>query len=607
MNIKLLLSITLLLLPLLTLAGNPGSVIYNETNPPLAGDLKKSPYQVYTRHPLAIVWQNTTPKPEELTKKIRLKLTAGESTHLPIYIYSNQALTDLTLQAPSTGMIKSIGHMEYVEKVGHHLWKLPLSGKVKAPLYISKQWPVNVPKHQTLANWVSITIPLDTAAGIYKQQISINHATSMDEDDFVEIEIEVLPFKLVEAEDYFLGLYAWGRNNEVTKKEYLEAYSNMREFGLTTIAIMAEVREKITTLGTDLRINWNKKGPLHKAMSAYKEVDFPKQEVLWLMSGGDGGDLYRWCISDKRPKALSVKQCYQQLIMEVVQYGKEQGWPELILQPVDEPFRKKDRYKIALDTYQWLSELEGVKVEINNLNGSHAGKSDWPKFFSTSSHFAFARGPYIKNYRYDKEKWQSLLSQNPDKTFWFYNADNTGWHPEIMRFWYGFGLWASEGKGFLQWAYQIDYYIRKKNDPDFVYKPNRFYAFYYPETKQYTGGPTPGLIGIQAGINDLRYVLTQQQLLTQCEQASPTAAGVAEDIKADFLNALADIDYGSMASNWPVVGHWEKQEKKGNLMTIGGDYIVPNGLTYKDYDKLRDQLINNIQRLQNTPDCNHQG
>jgi hypothetical protein len=582
-------------------------VNYVELNPPLKFEEseRQQGYVTFTRNPLKIIWPNTIPTRSEITNQLSVRLTPGETTTIPLYLHTYTDLDKINVLLEDKSYITNVGHMVYSPKFGHKSWELPSSGITNIPLYISESWPVNIKKDSTLSIWLTVKIPENIASGLHSETflIDTDNAAPLE----IKLDIDALPFTLDSAKDYFLALYTWGRESSLDKSDYKNAYTIMKSFGLTTIAIMAEVRERYYINNGKLKIKWSGNGPLFTAMEAYKETNFPNNEVIWLMGGGDGGDLYRWCHSDKKPEHISENSCYQELVKEVLDYGKKNNWPKLILQPVDEPFRGKERYKIAKNTYSWLSNNDEIELETNNLNGPHASQEDWKYFFDNSKYMALSRGPYLKNYKFEETKWDSFVNDlvKSEKEVLFYNVDNTAWHPEIMRFWYGYGLWQSKAYGFIQWSYQIDHFIKSKNDEDAIYKPSRYYVYYYPKTENHSGGASLGFIGLREGINDLKYLVTQQRLLNQCLNGNTKQSqATARKIQNDLTTKLSKINFTTLASKWPIVGNWDKEKNTFSSMEVSGEFRTPNGLTFENYNNIRSSVIDNIMTLLSLPGCN---
>lgn len=179
------------------------------------------------------------------------------------------------------------------------------------------------------------------------------------------------------------------------------------------------------------------------------------------------------------------------------------------------------------------------------------------------------------------------------KELWFYNIDLTGWHPEPLRFMYGFGLWQSGATGCIEWAYQSP--ARPGKEAAVYEQPNAI-IYQYPATETESGGPVIAWEAIREGVDDYRYLVTLRAWVERAGRSGKAeAAREADDIWHEVETALNSIDFRACEGS-AAQGDWTGKKEfapDGNRI-VSGDHKIANGWTFEDYDALRQRIAEGI-------------
>jgi len=198
----------------------------------------------------------------------------------------------------------------------------------------------------------------------------------------------------------------------------------------------------------------------------------------------------------------------------------------------------------------------------------------------------------------DGERWTAYRDRlkRDGKTLMFYNVDVSGVHPEAMRFGYGLALWARGADGMINWHYQG--HVRGGGYELSTRQGNANMTFVYDAHGEFKGGPSIGWEAAREGVKDYTALYTLRELIAEARMSSDAeqqaAAAAAEREVAAYVNRLTfdTIDTGSALA---LPGRWERETyDEDDVKILGGDYKIPNGFTYADYDRLRRLVCEHI-------------
>jgi len=550
---------------------------------PSAAD-KARGYQLFSRHWLDFVFPHSRPRVGEDAVRLETFVTPGEAEPLT---FSVVALRDLKqarvtvgdLVSPTGGRIASSATTIY-----------PVRCLDKRVVYSSKQFirdvPVLLEKRPSIdvaagvakRFWLDLAIPAGTLAGIYQGTASF--AAEGVSAAKLAIHIRVLPFTLPEPKDMFFGEYYQGPRLADTpelKREFLERdMRDMRAQGMTSIGLCFGVdTEPASFVDGKAKLVFDGSSLFEHCMNLYRELGFPAPIVLLSDSGqGFAGK------SEAEFGSPEYKQYYQAFWRAMQAECKTRGWPELIVQPVDEPGwqdqQAKDRNTTLL---KWLKEIPGMRTE-----------QDGPP----DGYFRSVAGPHADMWNYnggiDKE---SVVAEAKAKGHLvvLYNCDVESYRPEAQRYVAGFFQKRSGIHGCYNWAYMS---FSGSPYSDFDYRTGTW-MHVYPKWKDEVGGPSTGWLGFREGIDDYQYVLAFEQAAAKAErQGNAAAKKAAAEGRQQLASLLATIDYSPRVRSTP---RFAIKRAVGDGFEVTGLFKLPNGWDFPTYDIARWQLAEATLRI----------
>jgi hypothetical protein len=328
-------------------------------------------------------------------------------------------------------------------------------------------------------------------------------------------------------------------------------------------------------------------------MDEYLKAGYP-EPMVWLM----GADIPRYCEKISPLDSPEFAQAYRSVIQQIINHGRNRGWPEIIFQPVDEPFEHADRFPRAKRLLEILKSIPGLRTENDGMNGRRENFDD--DFYRLSDCLALHDGPTLRRGRLDMDKWWAFHAKAiaDGKRIWFYNIDLTAWHPEPVRFMTGFGPWKSKAHGALEWAYMFPV---KESDPAAVYRQPKALLYRFPEAPGESGGPTIAYEAVREGVDDFRYLLTLKQMVAEAQKSGRNdvrriAAELWRPIEAKIEAARFEGCRGRAAQgNWTGRCEYLPDGNRG----VRGDHKTANNWAFGDYDDLRAKIARGIIRLGN--------
>ena len=446
------------------------------------------------------------------------------------------------------------------------------------PVLLERRTRVDIAPNVAKRFWLDARIPKDAAPGVYRTTATF--AADGVPNASIPIRIRVLPFPLPEPKDMFFGEYYQGPKLAKTpeqKRAFLERdMRDMRAQGMTSIGLCFGVDTKPATFEDgQAKLVFDGTSLFEHCMNLYRDLGFPAPIVL-LSDSGQG-----FAAKSEEPfGSPGYKARYQAFWRAMQAECKARDWPELIVQPVDEPGWKdqaaKDRNATLL---KWLKEIPGMRTEQD-------GPGD--------GYFHGVAGPHADMWNYNggigKEKVVAAAKRK-GHLIALYNCDVESYRPEAQRYVAGFFQQRSGTHGCYNWAY-----MSFSGSPycDFDFRHGTW-MHVYPEWKDEVGGPSIGWMGYREGIDDYRYMLALKQAAAQAEEQGDPALRATATAGRKQLAALLDtLDYSPrvrsqcrFAAKRPVDDGYE----------VTGPFRLPNGWDFRTYDIARWQIAEAIMRM----------
>ncbi|MGD8240596.1 MAG: hypothetical protein PVH68_18720, partial [Armatimonadota bacterium] len=549
----------------------------------------------FRRSTLDIAMPDTVPAAGDVDRQLEAFAAPGQHQPLSFRVRALRDLSDFSpqpsdLSGPGGGRIPAaavtVRPVRYLERMVHR----SMIDTIVKPTFLDDRDSVDIPADTTAWFWVIIDVPPDAREGLHEGTIALNIGGA--EVGEIPIRLEVLPIRLVEPPGIAIGFYDRPPAAPDTRAVSLERYREMRRRGMTTVGLVAS--SHVERDGDRPRVVWDEQNMLGEAMAAYTEAGF-SEPIVWLM----GGVERNLCIREFGPlESDAFESAYRDIIAQIQARVAAEGWPEIIYQPIDEPPHNRERMAIAVRCLQVLKSVPGVRTEEDgNLV---PGTDDFEAMYPHTDVICCNFRRQVEQQK--RGTWPTEMRQRCErdgKLLWTYNIDTTGYHPEAMRFGMCFGREACGSKGMIEWIYQS---VRADEDPyevDANRERLKFY-FWFPPYGEENGGPSIGLEGATEGATDAKYLATFEAAVRQARASGdPQKAALADQALAEYERQLSKITYTAMRTELPYQGEWtvpKRFDDEGRPL-VSGNFKIPNGWTFDDYDKTRRLLADWIVRL----------
>lgn len=445
--------------------------------------------------------------------------------------------------------------------------------------------------------WFTVRVPPSAQPGVYKgtivfhaqaaspastEEVQAQPAPSPQETFSCPITLRVYPFPLPEVKDKYWGVYYTGPSpfedgEDLAKLE--RHLRDMRAHGMTSVGLCFGWDEAQTDVaGRRVDFLPEGRGRYETFMRLYRDLGFPAP-VIQL------ADTVQQAVAAKLAlTSAEFAEAYAGIWRWVTDYARKRKWPEIIVQPVDEPAwqgeEARERNRLLLDV------LARLAPEIRT---EQDGPGD--EYFHTIA------GPLAHVWNYN-----GTLAPPPviaqakanGKIILIYNCDVEWYRPVVDRYVAGWFLVAAGIDGCFNWAYQAftgDPY----DDLDGTYGDH---LAVYPPGHGQPGGPSIAWEAFREGIDDYRYIALVWDLASRARRkASAQARELADRAEAEITRLVESLRYSPQVRDMAA---WEKFWPEGETFCVSGEMNLPNGWSLADYDEARRRLADLAVRLATT-------
>jgi hypothetical protein len=554
---------------------------YLETTPEIVptADEQARGFALFHRHWMDLVFPTSIPTDDQREVNLRTFATPGE--HEPLTV-SLRALRDLTdarvtvsdLRGEDGAIIPASEITIYPIRCLNKRETYPSEYYIEdMPVVLERRESVNVAAGVSQRFWLSIHVPEDAQPGSYAGTVTV----SADGDSVeLPLTVEALPFKLDDPEGIFWGEYYSGPKLVIEDPTYREAMraelADMRAHGMTSVGLcFGPTLECFEVTDDGVKVNYGDERYVW-FMDAYVELGFPAP-VIQL------SDSPQSAFGSQYPlQSEEFAQAYKSAWAAMQAEAARRGWPEVIVQPVDEPGWKdqaaKDRTVRLLEL---LKQVPGLRTEQD-------GPGD--------DFFHDAAGPHADVWNYNggvaaPERVAQAIADGHIVTC--YNNDVECYRPGLQRYAAGVFLLASGTHGIYNWSYG-GWKGNPYDDQDAKYGD---LIHVYPATERDAGGPATGWEGFREGADDYKYCDLLRRTIARARAAGKNAeADTAQDV---FDDMIASIEYS------PRLRYSAKFDQvttdADGVSRIGGRMQVRNGWEFARYDEARRQVADQILAL----------
>ncbi len=558
--------------------------------PRLSAVQQRRGYVAFRTNYLDMVFRETVPTADALDAELSAFASPGEYEPMSLAVRALQNLGDVAvrcgpLTGPGGGQIPpaaiDVRAVRFLQKKPHY----SKTEWLEAPAVLERRERVAIGAHTSQPFWLTVHTPADARPGVYRGQVEISARGR--ERLTIPVRFEVLPIRLCAPDGMCLGMYDSEKCYSTAADALYEKYVDMREHGMNSVGFCGGLGGPVRFEGGQAQIAWDDTKGLALAMHAFQRAGL-RGPLHWLMSGVTQAALRQGALDSP-----AFAAAYRSILEAVLAESRRRHWPAIIYQSEDEAFEHRVRWDHMVRTLQVMRTVPGLRTAADGMNGNPEGLDGVLPLLDVLN---YHDGPHLVRRVYDGPAWERFVDrlERAGQQVWFYNIDTTGYHPEIMRFGYGFHLIRCRAKGSFCWAYQWgtkDPYVDPLKGFNFMFR--------FPPMGQEPGGPSTGWEATREGADDLRYYLTYQAAARRARRAGDAArlAIVARTDRA-LAAALAKIAY----DEWTQPGHqgrWTGGETTDadGVKTRAGHYKLPNGWDFAEPDRLRRLLADAIVAL----------
>ncbi|NLF19078.1 MAG: hypothetical protein GX595_17765 [Lentisphaerae bacterium] len=444
--------------------------------------------------------------------------------------------------------------------------------------------PVAIPAGRTQTFDLLFRGPADLPPGRYAGAVTVQAGS---QSQAIPVEVLLLPWRLPEAEGLLYGEYYRTRGQPAEWRERLRAdLADMRRQGMTSVGLcFGPDPTSYRRDGERFTIDFQGDTLFEAFMETYVELGFPGPVILLADSGQSAA--FPVGSIDSEAFARAYTNFHQALAAAV----QAKGWPELIIQPVDEPGWQDQEHRDRNVTLLKLLKAAGRRTEQD-------GPGD--------GYFHNEAGPWSDVWNYNGALSSAAITTKAlaeGRLITLYNNDVESYRPEVDRWAYGLFNWRWRLHGGYNWEYRGgrgDLYDNLDDTTgDWVHR-------YLPQGSE-PGGPSTGWEASREGVDDRRYLILAERLIDEATAAGGAAAVLAGEARADLddLRQRLDGHPGIRGrSQFTEAISLDQARKRGLLRGetaasafVGGLYKHPNGLAFEEYDAIRWMVARHSWRL----------
>ncbi len=560
--------------------------VYEETAPALRPTNAEQArgYVLFARHWLDEVFLNSRPRPGEREVKLQAFAAPGEFEPMT---FSVRALRGLKQARVVVSDLRGPGGVIPAKEIAVYPVRC-LNKRVTyssnhyiqdMPVLLERRPAVDIPAGRSQRFWLDARVPEAAAPGVYEGTATFQADGAPPAR--LPVRLRVLPFKLAEPKrilgDYYSGprlAKTPGQGREFLRRDLRD----MRAHGATSVGLCIGIPiDQVERTKDGVAFHLDGSSLWEQFMDAYRDLKFPAPVVML----SDSGQAFAAKHSKQFMDAEYVA-AYKAFWRGVQALCKRRGWPELIVQPVDEPGWKDRRAKdrnVAL--LKLLKQIPGMRTEQD-------GPGD--------AYFHKEAGPYADVWNYNGALGtpdQLRRAKAQGKLIMIYNCDVESYRPEIDRYVSGFFQRKAGLAGRYNWAY-MSWYGSPYDDLD---HKTGTWMHVYPAYGKEVGGPSIAWQGFREGVDDTRYAATLEQAVARARRNGNAAARRAADRAERTLKEILDsIAYSRRVRGRARWTRFRIERRGGKLCRIiSGSLKLPNGWSFRTYDAARWRLASATQ------------
>jgi hypothetical protein len=404
-------------------------------------------YILFSRSPLEYVFPGSRPKESEMINCLAVRVVRNEFEPITFSIYPLQNLGMVRISVTDLKSAKGIIsknkiRVAYVEMV-QETNGLPDGRFVYLPTLIRPGNHVEVERGKCQRFWLTVRIDDNVLPGIYKGKITISPQNGIETSFPLEITVVPISLEDIPGVDYFMMMtyefteltMPWSKEEKA--KIYHSACNILKDYkehGMTTLCLHSPF---VLITKEDGMPNLE---DIFAALRAAKETGF-KRPIIWYL-----GHLIQTSKPRHPGSILSFDREIQlsrlkYLVNTVTKYAKDNGCPEVIFLPIDEP---GDSYQDFQNKRHTIAPL--LLKTIKDLGAKN--------MLTTSDYKQFKPVDYLCSGETSKEDLNA--AHGSGSVYWLYHNDVTTKCINLAyaRYVYGYYTWMNHVDGMSSWTFQ---------------------------------------------------------------------------------------------------------------------------------------------------------
>ena len=453
------------------------------------------------------------------------------------------------------------------------------------PQYLEPVTQENLKKGETRQFWITFHVADDVASGVYRAELELASNGHIEK---IPVEFQVYPFKLRAIENLDIGFWLdmQSYNNPNGKDGIDRDIKDMAEHGINSVVVQSSLIINGKTLDA-LKIDFEK-SLLTAVAESFKK--YKMNGYLHLMTQ----QIWEYVMTFPEGER---RQAYTKLITLLEDYAKKNNWPKRAYQSYDEVLSSPGNLP------EFIREVKLQRELGLTTSDDHIWYKTCRPFQKEVDEIASSIDIFINRYNNRRlfyvNSWEEMLAQAVKRgtKLYTYNTTNCMTFAQLaaMRCLGGW-FFRTVGKGCsgqLFWTYKL---IQGNPYNDLDGEIGDFLCQYPPYGKR-KGGPAIDWEAHREGIDDLRYVITLEHLISQARKENRISEADAAQKVLDSIAGSFDWNkFREKSIYWD--SKWTEAWEHNGKRYAAGQYNIPNGWTLEDYDLARHRIADEIIKLQ---------
>ncbi len=551
--------------------------------PALSAETLKRKFMVFPRNWMNLLFKNSMPEKDEDHVRLSATGTPGETLLVALGVRSlEEALNaEIKIENPlhnADGVLLPATIVPSVVRFARKRTTAYMGDSefMILPYYLEPGNTIRLLPRETREFIMTLKLADTAQAGRYDGVITV---TGRNQSVKIAISVKVYNFKLDELGGCDIGFW-----NTLTKSVAAATVARQAAYGVNAMVVNSEDALKFSGSTVDtISINWEESSlPIVAAEMKRHGMN----GRLFLGSSGIWKHTLRLPAADREAG-------YARLIKQIISRAQREAWPKLTFNSVDEVLSSPSELPTFVKEVKWQKKL-GLTTADNHI---------WYKTSRPYQREVDEISPCIDIFidRFNTRRiwyvddWENMMATAREHGVELiaYNSNNalTCSQPAAMRFLSGWFFRTPLGNGCsgqLIWAWHqgSGSPLDDLDGIDWVYL--------IPPYQNCQGGPILDLLGLQAGVTDLRYIQTLENAIRRAK-----AAGKNISEAEKLLSSLSESFDCRRFKRESVYfdSKWSEQFEQNNKRYASGSLNIPNGWTLDQYDISRAKIADAIETL----------